>query len=94
MHQRNRYDIVKDLLEIVYDTEPLYRNRMNQTRLGHEANLTYPQTVKYVRELADLGLLILMAFKPFPFYEITGKGRQCLKLFGELEDDLRPVVNG
>ena len=91
MPQRDRYDIVKDILEIVYDTEPLYRNQMNQTRIGHEANLTYPQTVKYLRMLVDLELILLTNFKPFSYYEITSKGHYCLKLFGELENDLSPV---
>jgi predicted transcriptional regulator len=87
--QRDRYDIIKDILEIVYDTEPLYRNQMNQTRIGYEAGLTHPQTIKYLRVLVDGGLLVLTEFKPFPFYEITKKGRRCLQLFGEIEDDLK-----
>jgi predicted transcriptional regulator len=93
MHQRDRYDIIKDILEIVYDAPPLYRNQMNQTRVGYEANLTHPQTVKYLRMLVDLGLLVLIDFKPHPFLEISKKGRRCLQLFGEIEDDLRPVTN-
>lgn len=66
---------------------------MNQTRVGHEANLTHPQTVKYLRELVDLGLIVLKDFKVFRYYEITSKGRHCLQLFGEIQDDLRPVVS-
>jgi predicted transcriptional regulator len=88
MPQRDRLDILKDLVKIVYDAPPLYRNRMNQTRIGYEANLTHPQTVKYLRELVELGLLVLTDFKPFSYYEITKKGRRCLLLFGELENDL------
>jgi predicted transcriptional regulator len=90
--QRDKYDIIKDLLTIVYDAKPLYRNHMNQTRLGYDANLTHPQTVKYLRELVELGLLVLTDFKPYGYYEITKKGRRCLRLFGELEDDLRPLT--
>ena len=93
MPQRDRDDIVKDILEIVYDAKPLYRNQMNQTRIGYEAELTHPQTVKYLRLLVDQDLLDLTNFKPFPSYEITKKGRQCLRLFGELEDELRPSGN-
>jgi predicted transcriptional regulator len=92
MAQRDRYDIVKDILEIAFDTEPLYRNHMNQTRIGYKAGLTHPQTVRYLRLLIDLDLLILTDFKPFSYYEITKKGRRCLQLFGELEDDLKPVT--
>jgi len=91
MLKRDKFDIVKEILELVYDAEPLYRNQMNQTRIGHEANLTHPQTVKYLRELAKLELLALTDFKPFGYYEITKKGRLCLQLFGELKDDLRPA---
>lgn len=87
MPHRDRHDIIKDILEIIYDTEPLYRNQMNQTRIGYEANLTHPQTVRYLRPLVDLGLLALIDFKAYSYYEITNKGRRCLQLFGELEDD-------
>jgi predicted transcriptional regulator len=88
--QRDKYDIVKDILEIVYDTEPLYRNQMNQTRIGYEASLTHPQTVRYLRALVDLGLLASINFKPYSYYEITEKGQRCLQLFGEIEDNLQP----
>jgi len=92
MPQRDRYDIIKDILEIVYDTEPLYWNQMNQTRIGYNANLTHPQTVKYLRMLVSQGLLVLTDFKLYSYHEITKKGRRCLQLFGELENDLRPVT--
>jgi predicted transcriptional regulator len=65
---------------------------MNQTRIGYDAYLTHPQTVKYLKELIDLGLLVLTEFKPYSYYEITKKGRLCLQLFGELENDLRAVT--
>jgi predicted transcriptional regulator len=90
--QRDRFDIIKDILEIVYDTESLYRNQMNQARLGYEAGLTHPQTVKYLKMLVGHGLLVLTSFKPVPFYEITSKGRRCLHLFGEIGDDLQAEI--
>jgi predicted transcriptional regulator len=89
--QRDKFDIIKDLLSIVANAKPLYRNQMNQTRVGYTANLTHPQTVKYLGELADLGLLILTDHKPYSYYEITKKGRRCLQIFSELEDDLGPL---
>jgi predicted transcriptional regulator len=92
MPHRDRHDIIKDVLEIVYDTELVYRNQMNHIMIGYEANLTHLQAVKYLRMLAELGLLVLTDFKPFPYYEIKSKGRRCLQLFGEIEDDLRSVV--
>jgi predicted transcriptional regulator len=78
--QRDRFDIIKDILEIVYDTEPLYRNQMNQTRIGYEVGLTHPQTVKYLKMLVRQGLLVLRPFKPVPFYEITNKGPKTCSL--------------
>ena len=54
--QLDKYDLVKDNLEIVYDTEPLYRNQINQTRICYETNLTHPQTVMYLRMIVDLNL--------------------------------------
>ena len=91
-HYRDRYDILRNILEIVSNTQPLYRNQMNQTRLGYAAGLNYPQTVEYLGRLVGSGLLIMTEIKPFfPYYEITEKGRRCLQLFGELEDDLRPI---
>lgn len=94
MPQRDsdRYDIVKDLLEIIYVTEPLYRNQMNQTRNDYEANLIHFQVVRSLKELVGLGLLTPIDFKPYPYYEITTNGKRCLQLFAEIEDDLRPVV--
>ena len=94
MVQRDQYDILKEVLEIVYDARPLYRNQMNQTRIGYEAGLTHPQTVKYLQILVKHGLLVMLDVKPFPYYEITKKGRRCLQLFGEIDDDLRPIVTG
>jgi len=93
MPQRDHHDIVKDILEIVYTTQPLFRTRRSQTSIGHDANLTHPQTLKYLKGLVDIGLLILTEIRPYRYYELTKKGRRCLQLFSELEDDLRPVVH-
>src|SRR5687767_2376626 len=65
----------------VYDAKPVYRNQMNQTRIGYEASLTHPQTVKM---LVNQDSLHLTDFKPFSYYEITKKGRRCLQLFLEI----------
>lgn len=55
-------------------------------------NLTHPQTVRYLKEFIDEGLLISSKSKPFRSYEITPKGQRNLKVFEEIEDDLRPVI--
>ena len=94
MGQRDQNDILKDILKIVCDARPLYRNQMNQTRIGYEAGLTHPQTVKYLQILVNLRLLVMSDVKPFAYYEITKKGRRCLKLFIDMDDDLRALVTG
>lgn len=58
---------------------------MNQTRIGYEANLIHS-----LKELVGLGLLTHLDFKPYPYCEITKKGKRCLQLFGEIDDDLKP----
>jgi predicted transcriptional regulator len=94
MGQRDQHDILKDILRIVCDVRPLYRNQMNQTRIGYEVGLTHPQTVKYLQILVNLRLLVMSNVKPFPYYEITKKGRRCLQLFSDMDDDLRAIVTG
>ena len=91
MPQRDRHDIVRDILKIVYTTQPLFRTRRSQTSIGHDAKLTHPQTVKYLERLIGIDLLNLTDFRPFPYYEVTKKGLRCLRLFSELQEDLRPV---
>ena len=93
MPQRDHHNIFKDILEIVDTTQPLFQTRRSQTSIGHDAKLTHPQTVRYLEGLVDIGLLIFTDFKPFPYYEMTKKGRRCLQLFRDLEDDLRPVAH-
>ncbi|MGA7367945.1 MAG: winged helix-turn-helix domain-containing protein [Nitrososphaeraceae archaeon] len=93
MPQRDSYDIIKSILSIVASAKPLYRNQMNQTRIGYEANLIHPQTVRYLKMLVDLELLNLTNFRPFSYYELTKKGWRCLQLFGEIEDDLQTAAN-
>jgi predicted transcriptional regulator len=91
MLHRDRYDIVKNLLEILNASERLYRNQMNKTRIGYSAGLTYFQTAFYLKGLLDIGLLEMTDFKPYSYYEITEKGRRCLELFSAIEDDLRSI---
>lgn len=93
MSRRDQYNIVRNILEIFNNdgVEPRYRTSMNRTRIGYMSGLTYAQTNTYLKELMDLGLLVLnTSFKPYPHYKVTEKGRQCLQLLGELEDELRP----
>lgn len=99
MVYRDRLDIVRNLLEGVnnndddYDIRPLDKNYISKTRLGFTASLTHAQTTTYLDELLDRRLIIETEtdFKPHPYYEITERGRRCLQLFDELEDELRPI---
>ena len=86
MPQRDRYDIVRSILEIIYtgNVEPRFRSYMNKTRVGHLAGLTFFQTTMYLKELVDAGLIEIMDFRPHSYYEITEKGCRCLELFSEM----------
>ena len=81
----------KKLTMLWHDIKPLDNSYISQTRLGFTASLTHAQTTTYLDELLDRGLIIETEtdFKPHPYYEITERGRRCLELFGELDDDLR-----
>jgi predicted transcriptional regulator len=66
---------------------------MNKTRIGYAAGLTHAQTIEYLSALIDLGLISRLEFQPFfSYYEITERGRRCLQLLAELEDDLKPEL--
>jgi predicted transcriptional regulator len=88
-HQRDRYDIVNDILSIVANTQPLYRNRRNQTSIGYAANLTHPQTVRFLKGLIDEGLLVFTESRPSSFYEITTEGQRYLQVFAELQQEMK-----
>lgn len=90
---RDRYDIIKNILSIVANTQPIYRSQRHQTSIGYAANLTHPQTVRFLRELVHEGLLILTDSKPYSYYEITFKGKRCLQLFIELDNDMHSIFS-
>jgi predicted transcriptional regulator len=89
--QRDRHDIIHDILQLVSNTQPIYRSQRHQTSIGYATNLTHPQTVKYLKRLVDEGLLVLTDSKPFAYYEITEKGRRCLQIYNELREDMQPT---
>ena len=66
---------------------------MSKTKLGYTANLTHTQTTSYLDELLDQGLIAEMEtdFKPHCYYQITERGRRCLQLINEIDDDLSPI---
>jgi predicted transcriptional regulator len=91
MPQRDRYDILRSILEIIYNgnVEPRFRNNMNKTRVGRLAGLTFFQTTKYLKVLVGIGLLATIDYRPHSYYEITEKGYRCLELFSEIDADLK-----
>ena len=68
---------------------------MSKTRLGFTASLTLTQTTTYLDGLLDWGLIVETEtdFKPHCYYQITERGRRCLEIFGELDDDLRATIS-
>ena len=89
---RDRYDIVNDILQTVSNI-PIIKRR-HKTGIGYAANLTHWQTVTYLKGLIDQDLLRQISddLGPYSHYEITRKGERCLRLFAEIEDDLRPLA--
>jgi predicted transcriptional regulator len=86
---RSRYDVVDEILQVVFSSPPI--KRRHKTGIAYATNLTYKQTVRYLDGLIDEGLLVLTDSEPYPYYEITPKGQHYLKVFAEIEDDLKPV---
>ena len=88
---RDRYDILRNVLYIVANTQAALSQLYEQDENRLRASLTHLQVVDYLGQLLASGLLVKMEFKPFySYYEITKRGRRCLELFDELEDDMRP----
>jgi predicted transcriptional regulator len=88
---RDRYDIVNDILQTV-SNNPIIKRR-HKTGIGYAANLTHWQTVTYLKGLIGHDLLrISDDLGPYSHYEITRKGERYLQLFGEIDNDLRPVT--
>jgi predicted transcriptional regulator len=91
LHQphRSRYDVVDEILQVIFNSPPI--KRRHKTGIAYATNLTHKQTARYLDGLIEERLLILTDSKPYPYYEITPKGQHYLKVFSEIEDDLRPV---
>ena len=71
---RDRYDIVRNILEIVCNTRPIYRNQMDKDK-DRLHGWSYTQTVEYLDMLLYSGLLVVTDIKSFFSYcEIIGKG--------------------
>lgn len=80
MLHRDRSDIIRSILEIIYNgnVEPRFRNYMNKTRVGRLAGLTFFQTTKHLKDLVSTGLLATIDYRPHSYYEITEKGTGVL----------------
>ena len=88
---RSRYEITNDILHIL-GKYPAIRRR-HKTGIGYAARLTHEFTVRYLRGLANEGLLrISQDTGIYPYYEITSKGLRYLQLFEEIQEDLKPDI--
>jgi len=87
---RSKFEIANDILRTVLESPAI--KRRHKTTIGYATSLAHWLTVKYLKILVDQDLLrISHDAEPYPHYEITPKGIRYLQLFGEIEDDLRPV---
>jgi predicted transcriptional regulator len=84
---REQYEIIQQLLQTAYS-----KVEAKQFELAYQSQLNWPRFTYYRDFLINQELLIPSNRGPTQHYEITPKGEYYLQLFGELEDDLRPVT--
>jgi predicted transcriptional regulator len=85
---RDRYHIVYEILQLFSNNGSI--NKGYQLSLRYAAHLTHKQAVRYISEMIEEGLLILVK-PPYPWYKITPKGWSYLRTFAEIRDSLRPI---
>jgi predicted transcriptional regulator len=91
INYRSKFEIVNDILRTVLESPAI--KRRHKTTIGHATGLAHWLTVKYLKVSVDQDLLhISHGNGAYEYYEITPKGIRYLQLFGELENDLRPVT--
>jgi predicted transcriptional regulator len=76
---RSKFKIINDILRTILENLAIKRRHKTTA-------------VKYLKVLIEQDLLrISHDAGPYRHYEITPKGVRFLKVFAEIEDDLRPV---
>ncbi len=82
---RDSYEIIKQILQTVYAKA----GGCKPSELAYRCELTWDQLRNYRDLLVKQNLLIPSIRGDNQCYEITPKGERYLKVFAEIEDDLR-----
>jgi predicted transcriptional regulator len=90
-HNRDSYEIIQQILRIVYSNVGGQNNKSFE--LAYRGQLDLP-LFYYYRDLLIVRRLLRISSntEPTQRYEITPKGERFLKIFAEIEDDLRPLA--
>jgi predicted transcriptional regulator len=83
---RDQYEIIKQILQTVYTKA----GGCKPSELAYRCELTWEQFRNYRDLLIKQNLLIPSIKADNRGYEVTPKGECYLKVFAEIEDDLRP----
>jgi predicted transcriptional regulator len=86
---REQYEIIQRLLQTACSKV----DGCKQFELAYESQLNWPRFAYYRDFLISRELLIPSNNEPTQRYEITPKGERYLRLFHEIEDNLRPVLD-
>ncbi|MGE5662642.1 MAG: winged helix-turn-helix domain-containing protein [Ignavibacteriales bacterium] len=94
--QTSRYEIVNEILRVVQsrNQSPSSIYLCKPLHIEYGAWLTYRQMHCYTTSLVESGFLKRKQTKRFDlrqYYEITDKGRHYMQIFGELENDMKPI---
>ena len=76
IHRRSPVEVAADMLRV----------RGSQTAIMYDAQLSYTQTQKYLRQLCDMALIESVEQRNGrPLYGLTGKGQEFLDLFDRMK---------
>ena len=67
--RRNKLQIIIDILTLLQEKE-----KVKPTHLLYKGNLSYDRLKKYLTELEDKGLIMVVKEKDKTFYKLTDKG--------------------
>ncbi len=91
---RSKDEIVNQILWIVLlkNQSPSSLYMCKLMHIAYGARLTYEQALGYIKSLVESGFLLKKQtkFGPYPYYEITEKGRRYLQIYSQIQDNLRP----
>lgn len=98
-HHRNRYEIVNEILLVVLSRTQSVSSfhKCKLLHIAYDAGLSYIQLLYYLDRLVAERLLLMTKptkSEPHPLFEITDKGRNYLKVFAELQQDMPQYSTG